>query len=77
MVQDGGTRRGTFYDEMDRCRESQGWTTARSSIIPERDGKGEGEDSPKQAGSTWFDHHSCLATSGTKLYQPGIFLVYR
>ena len=32
MAQDGGTRGGTFYGEMDRCRESQGWTTACSSM---------------------------------------------
>ena len=31
MAPDGGTRGGTFYGEMDRCRESQGWTTACSS----------------------------------------------
>ena len=35
----------------------QGWTTACSSI-PERDGKDQGEDSPKQAGSCWFARHS-------------------
>ena len=29
---------GTFHDEMDRCRESQGWTTVCSGM-PERDGK--------------------------------------
>ena len=50
MAQNGGTRGGTFHGEMDRCRGSQGWTTACSSI-PERDGKDQGEDSPKQAGS--------------------------
>ena len=26
IAQDGVTRGGTFHDEMDRCRESQGWT---------------------------------------------------
>ena len=31
MEQDGGTRGGTFHDEMDRCRESQRWTTTSSS----------------------------------------------
>ena len=31
---------------MNRCRESQGWTTACSGV-PERDGKDHGEDSPK------------------------------
>ena len=41
MVQESGTRGGTFHGEMDRCRESQGWTTARSSI-PECDGKDQG-----------------------------------
>ena len=52
----GGERRNkgrTFHDEMDRCRENQGWTTARSRM-PERGGKDQGEDSPKQAGSCWF-----------------------
>ena len=27
MTQNGGTRGRTFHGEMDRCRESQGWTT--------------------------------------------------
>ena len=40
MTQDGGTRDGTFHGEIDRCRESQGWTTACGSR-PERDGKGQ------------------------------------
>ena len=39
-----------FHGEMDRCRESQGWATACSGI-PERDGKDQDENSPKQAGS--------------------------
>ena len=43
MAQSGGTRGGTFHGEMDRCRESQGWTTACSGM-PERDGKDQGED---------------------------------
>ena len=55
-----------------RCRESQGWTTACSSM-PERDGKDQGEDSPKQVGSSWFARHSSLATSGTNLYAPGVW----
>ena len=33
-MQDGGTRGGTFHGEIDRCRESQGWTTAWSSTCP-------------------------------------------
>ena len=56
MAQDGGTRGGTFHGEMDRCRESQGWTTVCNSM-PERDGKDQGEDSPKQAGSCQFTRH--------------------
>ena len=56
MAQDGGTRGGTFHGEMDRCRESQGWTTACSSM-PKRDGKDQGDDSPKQACSCWFARH--------------------
>ena len=55
MTQNGGTRGGTFHGEMDRCRESQGRTTA-CSLMPERDRKDQGEDSPKQAGSCWFTH---------------------
>ena len=31
-IQNGGTRGGTFHDEIDRRRESQGWTTAHSSM---------------------------------------------
>ena len=48
MTQDGGTRGGTSHDEMNHCRESQGWT-AVSSSMPERDRKKRGDDSPKQA----------------------------
>ena len=55
MAQNGRTRGGTFHGKMDRCRNNQGWTTACSGI-PERDGKNQGEDSPKQAGSCWFAH---------------------
>ena len=61
MAQNGGTRGGTFHGEMDRCRESQGWTTA-CSRMPEREGKYQEEDSPKQAGS-----------SGANLYPPGVW----
>ena len=53
MAQDGGTRGGTFHGEMDRCRESQDWTTACSRTL-ERDGKDQGEDSPTQTGACWF-----------------------
>ena len=38
MAQNGETRGGTFHGEMDRCRGSQGWTTA-CSRMPERDGE--------------------------------------
>ena len=48
MAQDGGTRRGVFHGEIDRCRETQGKTTACSSM-PGRDGKDQGQDRPKQA----------------------------
>ena len=63
MAQNSGTRAGTFHGEMDRCRESQGWTTA-CNRMSERDGKDQGEDSPKQAGSCWFARPCRLATSG-------------
>ena len=33
MAQDGGTRGGTFHGEMDRCRESQGWTTHATVVV--------------------------------------------
>ena len=59
MAQNGRTRGGTFHGEMDNCRENQGWTTACSGI-PERDGKNQVEDSPKQAGSCWFARPSFL-----------------
>ena len=52
-AQDGRTKGGTFHGEMDRCRGSQDWTTA-CSRMSERDGKDQGEDSPKQADSCWF-----------------------
>ena len=56
----------------DRCGESQGWTMVCSGMS-ERDGKDQGEDSPKQAGLCWFARHSRLATSGTNLYPPGVW----
>ena len=65
MAQNGRTRGGTFHGGMDRCRENQGWTTACSGM-PERDGKNQEEDSPKQAGSCWF-------ASPSNLYPPGIW----
>ena len=50
MAQNGGTSGEIFHGEMDRCRESQGWTTACSGM-PERDGEDQ-EKSPKpRAGS--------------------------
>ena len=33
MAQYGGTGGGTFHGEMDRCRGSQGWTTAYSCML--------------------------------------------
>ena len=57
MAQEGGTRSGTFHGEMDRCRESQGSITVRSSM-PGRDGKDQGKDSPNEASSCWFARHS-------------------
>ena len=53
MAQNGRTRGGTFRGEMDRCRGSQGWTTACSGMS-KRDGMDQGEDGPKQAGSCWI-----------------------
>ena len=73
MAQDGGTRGVTFHGEMDRRRESQGWTTACCSM-PERDRREQWEDSPKQACSCWFARHSYLAISGANLYPPGVLV---
>ena len=53
MAQNGRTRGGTFHGEMDRYRENQRWTTACSGM-PERDGKDQEENSPKQASLCWF-----------------------
>ena len=53
IAQNGRTRGGTLHGEMERCREYQGRTTACSGM-PERDGKNQEEDSPKQASSSWF-----------------------
>ena len=74
MAQNSRTRGGTFHGEMDRCRETQDWTTACSGM-PGRDGKDqEDEDNiPKQAGSCWFASPCRLATSGANLYPPGIW----
>ena len=56
-AQDGGPRGGRFHGETDRFRESQGWTTA-CSTMPERDRKDQGEDGPKQASTCWFTRQS-------------------
>ena len=53
MAHNGRTMGGTFHGDMNRCRENQGWTAACSGM-PERDGKNQEEDSPKQAGWCWF-----------------------
>ena len=47
FAQDGGTTGGAFHGEMERCTESQDWTTTCSSM-PECEGKDQGEDSTKQ-----------------------------
>ena len=60
------------YVVRDRCRESQGLTTA-CRRMPERDAKDQGEDSPKQARSCWFALPFRLATSGANLYPPGVW----
>ena len=71
MAENGGTRGGTFHGKMDRCRESQGWTTS-CSRMPERDGKDQEEDSPKRAGSCWLARPCLLATSSANLYPPSV-----
>ena len=53
MAQNSKTRGGTFHGKIDRCRKKQGWPTACSGM-PERDGKDQGEDNLKLAGSCWF-----------------------
>ena len=52
-----GKRGGAFHGEIDRCRESQGWTTACSSM-PEHDGKDQGEDSTMKPCSCGSARHS-------------------
>ena len=47
MTHDGGTRGETIHGKIDRCKESQGWTTACSGM-PGRDGKDQEEVSLKQ-----------------------------
>ena len=60
-AQDKGERRRTAEQGLERfmakwmmCRESQDWTTACNSRMPECDGKDQGADSPKQVCSCWF-----------------------
>ena len=70
-------------DEGEWCRkaEQEGaehfmakWIVAEKNTacsgMPERDGKDQGEDSPKQAGSCWFARPCGLATSGANLCPP-------
>ena len=59
---------------MNRCKGSQGWTPACCGM-PERDGKNQEEDSPKQAGSCWFARPCWLATSGMNLSLSGVMFV--
>ena len=57
IAQSGRTKGGTFHGKMDRCKENQGLNQGRTTAcsgMPERDGKDQEEDSPKQAGSCWF-----------------------
>ena len=49
-------RAASFYDKVDRGRESQGSIKACRNM-PERDGENQGEGSPKQACSYWFARH--------------------
>ena len=72
MAQNGRTMGGTFHGEMDRCRESQGCTPV-CSCMSERDGKDQGDDSPRQAGSCWFARPCLPATSGANSYPPGVW----
>ena len=72
IAKNGGTRGGTFHGELDRWRESQGWTTA-CSRVPKRDEKNQGVDSPKQVGSCWFPRPCWLVTSGANVYPPGVW----
>ena len=71
MAQDGGKRGGTFHGEMDRCNESQRWTTAACSSMPEHDRKDQGEDRPEPAGSYWFVRHNSTSHKWREFYPPG------
>ena len=65
MAQNGGRRGGTAHGEMDRCRGSQGWTTA-CSRMPEHDGKDQEEENPKQ-------EDSCGLLALVDLYPPDVW----
>ena len=39
MAQDGGTTGGMFHGEMDRYRQSQGWTTRHALVCPNVTGR--------------------------------------
>ena len=71
VAQNGRTRGGTFHGKMDRYRKKR--LTTACSGMPERDGKNQGEDSPKKAGSCWFARPCCLAASGATLCPPGVW----
>ena len=74
MAQNGKTRGGTFHGEIDLCRKTKaGLRTTACSGMPERDGKDQGENIPKQAGSCWFARPCRLARSGANLCPPGVW----
>ena len=75
FIHDSRAERFIHHGEMDRCGESQAWTTACSSMPRTwrwwwQEGP-KGEDNPKQADSRSFARHSWLAKSGANLYHPG------
>ena len=55
MTQNGGKRAGRF---MAKCVAAEKARAGLRHAMPERDGKDQGEDSPKQPGSCWFARHS-------------------
>ena len=61
---------------MQEQSNSQDWTTV-CNYMPERDGKDQGEDTPKQACSCWFACHSWSAiSSGANLYPLRAFFFF-
>ena len=70
MAQDGRTKGGTLHGETDRCGESQGWTTAFSSM-PNVTGRTKNRiTQSKRARAGWL-------ASGANLYPVDVFVGFQ